>query len=87
MQTVASIIVQMLRDAGVDRVFGVSGESYLGLLDALEKSNSIDVVTCRHEGGAGMMAVWSLTGSGGGTSSKVRTLARFPLRPALASKP
>lgn len=47
----------MLQDAGVDRVFGVSGESYLGLLDALEKSNSIDVVTCRHEGGAAMMAV------------------------------
>jgi acetolactate synthase I/II/III large subunit len=57
MRTVASIIVEMLQDAGVDRVFGVSGESYLGLLDALERSNSIDVVTCRHEGGAGMMAV------------------------------
>ncbi|MGF7162587.1 acetolactate synthase-1/2/3 large subunit [Rhodoligotrophos appendicifer] len=57
MTTVASIIVQMLQDAGVDRVFSVSGESYLALLDALEDSNSIDVVTCRHEGGAGMMAV------------------------------
>lgn len=57
MRTVASIIVQMLQDAGVDRVFGVSGESYLGLLDELEKSNRIDVVTCRHEGGASLMAV------------------------------
>lgn len=57
MRTVASVIVEMLRDAGVDRVFSVSGESYLGLLDALEKSNGIDVITCRHEGGAGMMAV------------------------------
>jgi acetolactate synthase-1/2/3 large subunit len=47
----------MLQDAGVDRVFGVSGESYLGLLDELEKNNRIDVVTCRHEGGASMMAV------------------------------
>jgi len=47
----------MLQDAGVDRVFGVSGESYLGLLDELEKSNVIDVITCRHEGGASMMAV------------------------------
>jgi acetolactate synthase-1/2/3 large subunit len=56
-RTVASIIVEMLRDAGVDRVFGVSGESYLAFLDELEKCQSIDVVTCRHEGGAGMMAV------------------------------
>ncbi len=57
MQTVASIIVQMLQAAGVDRVFSVPGESYLGLLDALEDNNAIDVVTCRHEGGAGLMAV------------------------------
>lgn len=57
MRTVASVIVGMLRDAGVDRAFSVSGESYLGLLDALEHDGGIDVVTCRHEGGAGMMAV------------------------------
>jgi acetolactate synthase-1/2/3 large subunit len=57
MRTVASIIVEMLQNVGVDRVFGVSGESYLPLLDAFERSNSVDVVTCRHEGGAGMMAV------------------------------
>lgn len=56
-RSVASVIVEMLRDAGVDRVFSVSGESYLGLLDELESRNAIDVVTCRHEGGAGMMAV------------------------------
>ena len=47
----------MLQDAGVDRAFSVSGESYLGLLDELERRNSIEIVTCRHEGGAGMMAV------------------------------
>jgi acetolactate synthase-1/2/3 large subunit len=57
MSTVASVIVEMLQNSGVDRVFSVSGESYLGLLDALEQSNSVDVVTCRHEGGAAMMAV------------------------------
>ena len=57
MRSVASIIVEMLQGAGVDRVFSVSGESYLGLLDELESRNSIEVVTCRHEGGAGMMAV------------------------------
>lgn len=57
MRSVASVIVDMLRDAGVDRVFSVSGESYLALLDELERRNAIEVVTCRHEGGAGMMAL------------------------------
>jgi acetolactate synthase-1/2/3 large subunit len=41
---------------GIDRVFLVPGESYLGLLDALNDFPDIDVVTCRHEAGAGFMA-------------------------------
>ena len=41
---------------GVDRVFLVPGESYLGILDALNEFPQIDVVTCRHEAGAGFMA-------------------------------
>jgi acetolactate synthase-1/2/3 large subunit len=41
---------------GIDRVFLVPGESYLGVLDALNDFPQIDVVTCRHEGGAGFMA-------------------------------
>ncbi len=41
---------------GIDRVFLVPGESYLGLLDALNDFPQIDVVTCRHEAGAGFMA-------------------------------
>lgn len=41
---------------GIDRVFLVPGESYLGILDSLGDFPSIDVVTCRHEGGAGFMA-------------------------------
>lgn len=41
---------------GIDRVFLVPGESYLGILDALSDFPAIDVVTCRHEGGAGFMA-------------------------------
>lgn len=55
-QTVADVIVAMLEAQGVARAYGVSGESYLPLLDSLGRS-SIDVVTCRHEGGAGLMAV------------------------------
>jgi acetolactate synthase-1/2/3 large subunit len=41
---------------GIDRVFLVPGESYLGVLDALHDFAGIDVVTCRHEGGAAFMA-------------------------------
>ncbi|WP_050460626.1 thiamine pyrophosphate-dependent enzyme [Herbaspirillum autotrophicum] len=40
----------------IDRVFLVPGESYLGILDALSDFPAIDVVTCRHEAGAGFMA-------------------------------
>lgn len=40
----------------IDRVFLVPGESYLGILDALSDFPQIDVVTCRHEAGAGFMA-------------------------------
>ena len=40
----------------IDRVFLVPGESYLGILDALSDFPDIDVVTCRHEAGAGFMA-------------------------------
>lgn len=41
---------------GIDRVFLVPGESYLGILDALNDFPDLEVVTCRHEAGAGFMA-------------------------------
>lgn len=41
---------------GIDRVYLVPGESFLGLLDALADFPDIDVVTCRHEAGASFMA-------------------------------
>ena len=47
----------MLRRLDVDRVFSVPGESYLPALDALADHAGIDLVTCRHESGAGLMAV------------------------------
>jgi acetolactate synthase-1/2/3 large subunit len=52
----ADLLVSCLTAHGVDRLFCVPGESYLALLDALH-GGDIDVVVCRHEGGAGMMAV------------------------------
>ena len=52
----ADFIVQSLEAHGVKRVYCVPGESYLTLLDALHDS-PIEVIVCRHEGGAGFMAV------------------------------
>lgn len=53
----ADLLVDCLAAHGVDRVFCVPGESYLAVLDALHDSNAIQTVICRHEGGAGFMAV------------------------------
>jgi acetolactate synthase I/II/III large subunit len=51
----ADVIVSSLKAHGIERVYCVPGESYLALLDALYDS-SIEVIICRHEGGAGFMA-------------------------------
>jgi acetolactate synthase I/II/III large subunit len=48
-------VVEALTAHGVKRLFCVPGESFLAVLDALVDS-AIDVVTCRQEGGAAMMA-------------------------------
>ena len=55
--TSSHALFQVFADHGMDRIFLVPGESYLGLLDAVVDFPQIDVVTCRHEGGAGYMAV------------------------------
>ncbi len=52
----ADFIVESLKAHAIERVYCVPGESYLALLDALYGSG-IDVIVCRHEGGAGFMAV------------------------------
>jgi acetolactate synthase I/II/III large subunit len=51
----ADQIVRTLKAHGISRVYCVPGESYLTLLDALYDSD-IQVIVCRHEGGAGFMA-------------------------------
>jgi acetolactate synthase-1/2/3 large subunit len=53
----ADLIVDCLAAHGVDRVYCVPGESYLAVLDALHDSNAIQTIVCRHESGAGFMAV------------------------------
>lgn len=56
MPTAGELLVASLAAHGIDRVFCVPGESYLGLLDALH-GRDIDTVVCRHEAGAGFMAL------------------------------
>lgn len=53
----ADLLVEALEIHGADRVFCVPGESYLPVLDALHQHEQLDLVTCRHESGAGFMAV------------------------------
>ena len=52
----ADLIVKCLEAHGIERVYCVPGESYLALLDALYDS-PIKTIICRHESGAGFMAV------------------------------
>jgi acetolactate synthase I/II/III large subunit len=53
----AQILVDALRIHGVDMAFGVPGESYLAVLDALyDVRDEIRFVICRQEGGAANMA-------------------------------
>jgi acetolactate synthase-1/2/3 large subunit len=54
-RTVGRYIADQLRAAGVRYAFAVPGESFLGLLDALEGAG-IRVVATRHEGAAAFMA-------------------------------
>jgi acetolactate synthase-1/2/3 large subunit len=49
------LLVDQLKIQGVSRIFGVPGESFLPVLDAL-CDIAIPFITCRHEGGAAMMA-------------------------------
>ncbi len=51
------LLADQLRIQGVDTVFCVPGESYLGLLDGLyDNRDAIRVITARHEAGASNMA-------------------------------
>jgi len=62
------ILVQSLLGLGATKAFGVPGESYLAVLDALHDTRGrLDYVLCRQEGGAAFMAAaWGkLTGSPG----------------------
>ena len=57
LRTGGQLVIDALLAHGARRVFGVPGESYLPVLDALfDVRGRLDMVTCRHEHGASMMA-------------------------------
>jgi acetolactate synthase I/II/III large subunit len=56
-RTGGEILADALIAQGADLVFGVPGESFLAVLDAISaRNNSLRFVTCRQEGGAAFMA-------------------------------
>lgn len=62
------LLVESLIALGAKKSFGIPGESYLAVLDALhDTAGRLDFVLCRNEGGAGFMAAayGKLTGSPG----------------------
>lgn len=56
-KSAAHVLAATLDAHGVDVAYCVPGESYLPLTDALLDFPNIKFVVCRHEGGAGFMAV------------------------------
>ncbi|QIR84390.1 thiamine pyrophosphate-dependent enzyme [Paracoccus sp. AK26] len=67
-RTGGALVVDCLMALGATKAFGIPGESYLAVLDALHDTQGrLDFVLCRHEGGAAFMAsAWGkLTGKPG----------------------
>ena len=56
-RSVGRLLTESLQAHAVDQIFCVPGESYIGLTNALSETNAIRMIVCRHEGGAGFMAV------------------------------
>ena len=53
----ANLLVECLINQGVNKIYGVPGESYLSVLDALyDFSNKINFISTRHESAASFMA-------------------------------
>ncbi|NOZ42840.1 MAG: thiamine pyrophosphate-binding protein [Alphaproteobacteria bacterium] len=66
--TGGSVLINALEINGVEKIFGVPGESYLEALDSLyDHKAHMEYITCRQEGGAGFMAAAyaRLTGKAG----------------------
>jgi thiamine pyrophosphate-dependent acetolactate synthase large subunit-like protein len=62
--TVANTLVKVLENLGVQSAFGVSGGAVASLWLSLSHSQKIDVIHCRHEGGAAFAATEAHFASG-----------------------
>ena len=54
--TAAEVVVGFLAGRGVRRCYCVPGESFLELIDAIDRHPKLELVSCRHESGAAFMA-------------------------------
>ena len=54
MKEAGSLLVELLENQKVDRVFCVPGESYLSVMNGLQET-SIETILCKHEGAASIM--------------------------------
>jgi acetolactate synthase-1/2/3 large subunit len=54
--TAAEAVVDLLAGAGVRRFYTVPGESFLELLDEVERRPDLRLISARHESGAAFMA-------------------------------
>jgi pyruvate dehydrogenase (quinone) len=55
-KSVADLFVQVLASAGVERVYGVSGDSLNGITDSIRRQNKIQWIHTRHEEAAAFAA-------------------------------
>ena len=55
-KTVAHLVVDVLAEAGVKRVYGVSGDSLNGITDSIRSTGTLDWVHMRHEEAAAFAA-------------------------------
>ncbi|TQM36040.1 thiamine pyrophosphate-dependent enzyme [Pseudonocardia cypriaca] len=56
MTTVAAAVVELLAEAGARRCYTVPGESFLSLIDEVDRHPGLQLVSVRHESGAAFMA-------------------------------
>ena len=55
-KTVATKVIESLRNIGVKHIFGVPSGGWVDFMEAIRKTEGIDFVLATHEGGAGFMA-------------------------------
>ena len=55
-KTVSDQVIQILKDAGVYRAYGVPGDATDLMLASIHSRKDFDFILCRHEEGAGFMA-------------------------------